>query len=64
VGFVKIGLTVVVIVALTLAALNAFGQWKWQGLTQGLLDRLEAGRLDSKSQRFDARELDGLPSVV
>lgn len=63
-GFVKICLAAVVIVALTLAALNAFGQWKWRGLTQGLLDRLEAGRLDSKSQCFDARELDGLPPVV
>lgn len=62
--FVEIGLAAVVIVSLTFAALSAFGRWKWHGLTQGLMDRLEASRLMPKPARFDALELDGLPPVV
>ena len=53
-----------VIVALTFASLSAFGHWKWRGLTQDLMDRLEASRLVPKPARFDALELDGLPPVV
>ena len=63
-GFVKIALAVVVIAGLAFAALTAFGQWKWQGLTQALVDRLDAGRIAPKATRFDASELDGLPPVV
>lgn len=63
-GLVKIGLTGVVIAALAFVALTAFGRWKWQGLTQGLVDQLETGRLEPKPAHFDAQELDGLPPMV
>ena len=63
-GFMKTGLAIVVIMALALVAITALGRWRWQGLTQGLVDRVEAGRAPMGSTHFDAAELDGLPPVV
>lgn len=63
-GFLKTGLVGAVTLALAFVALSAFGRWKWQGLTQGLVGRLEASRLEPKQTYFDARELDDLPPVV
>lgn len=40
-GFVTIGLAGAVIAALSFVALTAFRRWKWQGLTQRLMDQLE-----------------------
>jgi hypothetical protein len=63
-GLLKIALATVLVVVLAFAALIAWGAWKWRGLTQSLVDRLEAGRVASSPARFDARELEGLPPVV
>lgn len=63
-AFMKAGLAGLVIAALALVVLTAYGRWKWQALTQGLVERLEAGRLKPESMQFDARELDHLPPVV
>jgi hypothetical protein len=63
-AFMKASLAGLVIVAFALVVLAAYGRWKWQGLTQGLLEQLEASRLKPKLTQFDARELDGLPPVV
>ncbi len=60
----KIALATILVVALAFAALTAWGAWKWRGLTQALVDRLEAGRVAPSPARFDARELEGLPPVV
>ena len=60
----KIALVTALLFALACAALTVWGHWKWQGLTQGLVDRLQAARLEPVPLRFDARELDGLPPVV
>jgi hypothetical protein len=53
-----------VLLALLLVAMSAYGQWRWSGLTQGLLDRMEAAKQTPSPARFDARELDGLPAPV
>lgn len=63
-GFLKIGLALVLIVALAFVALTAFGDWKWRGLTQALMDRLEAAKLAPNAARFDAQEIQNLPPVV
>ncbi|MCB4364221.1 hypothetical protein KIH07_10780 [Hydrogenophaga taeniospiralis] len=63
-GLLKIALATVLVVVLAFAALIAWGAWKWRGLTQSLVDRLEAGRVAPSPARFDARELEGLPPVV
>ena len=63
-GFLKIGLALVLIVALAFVALTAFGDWKWRGLTQALMDRLEAARLAPNPAWFNAQEIQGLPPVV
>lgn len=63
-AFVKVALTVVAVAGLAFAALAAFGHWKWQGLTQTLIDQLDAGRVEAHPTHFDAQELDGLPPVV
>ena len=60
----KIALVTALLFALACAALTVWGHWKWQGLTQGLVDRLQAARLEPVPLRFDARELEGLPPVV
>ena len=63
-GFVKIAIVTIALAGLAFAALTVWGHWKWQGLTQGLIDQLEAARLEPRPSLFDARELDGLPPVV
>lgn len=63
-GFLKIGLALVLIVALAFVALTAFGDWKWRGLTQALMERMEAARLAPEPARFNAQEIEGLPPVV
>ncbi|MGP1681980.1 MAG: DUF6544 family protein [Giesbergeria sp.] len=60
----KLLLVVVVALAIAFAALTAFGRWQWNGKTLELMSELEAGRVNLKPQRVDARELDGLPPVV
>ena len=60
----KITLVIVLLLALALTALVAFGRWRWDGLTQDLFARLEAARVARETTTFDARELDGLPLVV
>jgi hypothetical protein len=50
--------------ALAAAALWALGQWRWSSKTQVLMQRLEAVRSSSPPERFDPRELDGLPAPV
>ncbi|MGE5130973.1 MAG: DUF6920 family protein [Sphingomonadaceae bacterium] len=52
------GLLVVVI------GMWGFGQWRWSQKTQALLERLETARLPLPTERFDPRELDGLPDPV
>lgn len=63
-GFLKIALAVVLVLALTLAALTAMGAWRWNVQTQALVERLEASRVAPNPARFDARETLGLPPVV
>lgn len=63
-GFLKIALAGVLVLALAFAALTAFGAWRWNGRTLALMDRLEAGRVAPNSALFDAREIEGLPPVV
>lgn len=52
------GLLVVVI------ALWGLGQWRWSEKTQSLLANLEMARLALPTERFDPRELEGLPDPV
>jgi hypothetical protein len=54
-------LGVLVVVALGIAA---FGSWRWEEGARALLARLEAARTSLPTQRYDARELDGLPPPV
>ena len=63
-GILKIAFATALVVALAYAALTAWGAWTWRGLTQALVDRLEAGRVAPNPARFDAREIEGLPPVV
>ena len=51
----------IVIVA---APLWCLGQWRWSSKTQALLDRLEATRSGAAAERFDSKQLDGLPEPV
>lgn len=47
------------------ALLAAFGAWRWNAGTRGLMERLEAARRDAPPSRFDAgRDLAGLPPAV
>jgi hypothetical protein len=52
------------LVVLAFAGLSLYGAWRWNGLTQGLLARLETARQAPPVAQFDPRELDGLPPVV
>ncbi len=54
------------LVGLLLAAIGlwGFGQWRWSQKTQALLHRLESARVPLPTERFDPRELDGLPEPV
>ena len=51
-------------IALFAAVLALIGQARWRGLTDDLMQRLQAARLIVEPERFDARELDGLPAPV
>ena len=57
-GWILLGL------AATAVALWAAGHWRWSSRTQALLQRLEAARVKAPVERFDPRELDGLPEPV
>ncbi len=47
------------------ALLAAFGAWRWNAGTRGLIERLEAARRPALPSRFDSgRDLDGLPPPV
>jgi hypothetical protein len=58
VGWILFGL------AATAVVLWATGQWHWSSKTQALLQRLEMARVNAPVERFDPRELDGLPEPV
>lgn len=57
-GWIALGLVAAAIL------LWAAGQWRWSSKTQALLERLEAAWLDVSAERFDPRELEGLPEPV
>lgn len=66
-GFLKIALVIAAVLVVALVALvaaSAYGRWKWDGLTRGLVARLDAGREVLQPARFDAGELNDLPPVV
>lgn len=44
--------------------LTALGSARWARATQSLMDRLAAGRVSIPTQRYDVRELVGLPAPV
>jgi hypothetical protein len=50
-----------VVVALGIAA---YGSWRWEESSRAILTRLEAARTSLPTQRYDARELAGLPAPV
>ena len=50
-----------VVVALGIAA---YGSWRWEEGSRALLTRLEAARTPLPTQRYNARELEGLPPPV
>lgn len=50
--------------AASAVVLWAAGQWRWSAKTQALLQRLNAARVNAPAERFDPRELDGLPEPV
>lgn len=50
--------------AAVIAAAWAMGQWRWSTKSRDLLARLEAARVPAAPERFDPRELDGLPPPV
>lgn len=51
-------------IAAAVMAARGIGHWRWSGRTQALLDRLEAARVPTPPERFDPRQLDGLPPPV
>lgn len=57
-------LLVLLVLALLLGALLAYGAWRWQGLSASLQARLESGRQASAPARYRLSELDGLPAPV
>ena len=48
----------------SLLGLAAFGRARWAGATKALLGQLEASRQPATAERYDARELEGLPAPV
>jgi hypothetical protein len=48
----------------SLLGLAAFGAARWAGATKALLGQLEASRQPATAERYDARELEGLPAPV
>lgn len=59
--WILLGLASLLIVA---TGLWGLGRWRWQLKTQALLERLESERLPLPTERFDPRELEGLPDPV
>ena len=49
---------------ITAVILWGLGQWRWSSKTRALLDRLEATRSGAAAERFDSKQLDGLPESV
>jgi hypothetical protein len=60
----KIVLVVALLVVAALAAVVAYGAFRWAAGTRELRARLEAARRPMEPQRVDFRELDGLPAPV
>ena len=50
--------------AVALLALRGLGHWRWSAKTQALLDQVESARVRGAAERFDPRELEGLPEPV
>jgi hypothetical protein len=51
--------------AVLVAAVAAYGRWRWAAGTRALVARLESARVPAVPARYDAaRELDGLPAPV
>jgi hypothetical protein len=55
---------VVAALALIFVGLNVVGAMRWTGATQAILARLEAKRLHASPERYDPREIEGLPAPV
>lgn len=51
-------------IAVVVMALRGIGHWRWSTRTQALLERLETARVPAPPERFDPRELVGLPAPV
>ncbi|MBL8289132.1 MAG: hypothetical protein JNL85_14220 [Rubrivivax sp.] len=58
------GLGGLILAAIALWGIWGVGQWRWSAKTRNLLDRLEAARANAPGERFDPRELQGLPAPV
>jgi hypothetical protein len=52
------------LLVLLYAVAYALGAWRWDAGTRALRGRLGAARQPARHERFDARELDGLPAPV
>jgi len=52
------------LLAVLYAVAYALGAWRWDAGTRALRERLDAARQPARHERFDARELDGLPAPV
>ena len=55
---------VVAALALVWAALAVAGQRRWTAATQAITVRLEAQRMPTPAERYDPREIEGLPAPV
>lgn len=55
---------IVAALALIFVGLNVVGAMRWTGATQAILARLEAKRLHASPERYDPREIEGLPAPV
>lgn len=63
--WIKWAALVVAALVVLVAALAAYGTWRWAAGTRALFERLEATRAPIAPARYDeARELDGLPAPV
>jgi hypothetical protein len=58
-----LGLILGALVVIALGVM-AYGSWRWEEGSRSILKRLEAARTSLPTQRYDARELDGLPPPV
>ena len=55
----------VAVLAASIAALGAYGSWRWSAATRALVERIDAAREAVTPTRYDeARELEGLPAPV